>query len=108
MIIEEQLYLQHYGKKGMKWGERNYNKRVQKLKRVEKGEGTLLERGSVRGTSSFKALRKGGVKEGAKEQRKALTKGGYEGAKKRGDKMVAILIGAGLLSIGLRQIARRI
>lgn len=36
MIVEEDLYLEHYGKKGMKWGERKAAKQVRREGRAKK------------------------------------------------------------------------
>jgi hypothetical protein len=43
MIIEEEDYLEHFGKKGMKWGTRR-EVRLQSLKKVGKGKGNWADK----------------------------------------------------------------
>lgn len=50
MIIEEGTYLEHYGKKGMKWGVRNRYSTPNEIRRHQQGRQTGLERaGSIAG-----------------------------------------------------------
>ena len=43
MIIDDEVYLEHYGKKGMKWGTRN-QKRLDRANRVASGKASKGEK----------------------------------------------------------------
>lgn len=75
MIVDEETYLEHFGKKGMKWGVRQA-RRTERHVKVGKGKGNIIDKsrvhlmanpGSLIKTMSFK---KAAAQKGARMQRR--------------------------------------
>lgn len=73
MIVDEEAFLEHYGKKGMKWGIRN-ERRLQRAKRVASGKGSKLDKVgfALTDTSTVSIGRHGSVKGAAKSRVREL------------------------------------
>jgi len=77
VIIDESTYLEHFGKKGMKWGVRQTRKaqgRVDQFKRVAEGKGTGRDRRAVKAQTNFRDRKKskGGIENAAKKRLDSL------------------------------------
>lgn len=50
MVIDEEVYLEHYGVKGMKWGVRGFKAGIKPLTGASKAAGKLAVKGILKGT----------------------------------------------------------